>query len=162
MFHGLGSDIVILFVQAYMMVCFGFLMKIMMTTHQCFICCWAVLHRANDALASHAALLVRALGMHKDCKGTELGELTQSDQKDAPYHMASCWTVKAGSKKEEGRDVWNYGICLPKEAWCKMSLAFLRMAEHLPADGKQQMKSCFTLLVHADFVLLYFKPLQII
>lgn len=35
--HGLDWDI--LFVQPYLMLSFGFLKKIMMTTHQCFICC---------------------------------------------------------------------------------------------------------------------------
>ena len=36
-------------------------------------------------------------------EGTQLGQLTPTDQRDIPYHMTSCSAIKAGGKKEEGR-----------------------------------------------------------
>lgn len=43
--------------------------------------------------------------------------------------------------EEEGEGVWSDGIFLFKKQLCVMIPAFLRVAEHLPCDGKKQMKS---------------------
>lgn len=48
---------------------------------------------------------------------------------------------KTSVMEEEGEGVWSDGIFLFKKQLCVMIPAFLRVAEHLPCDGKKQMKS---------------------
>lgn len=56
-------------------------MRMLLITHQCFNCCSAVLHGAEDTSAS---------GGHKELGGTEPGLLTQAGQRDALCHRGLC------------------------------------------------------------------------
>lgn len=47
-----------------------------------------------------------------------------------------------GERRRRG-DVWSDGICIPKKSSCVLSPAPLEVAEHLPANMKQQMDSLF-------------------
>lgn len=58
-----------------------------------------------------------------------------------------------GEEGRKGGDVQCDGIDLPKNPLCVMSPAFLKMAKHLPADGKYRMNPCFALLECIAFTL---------
>ena len=63
------------------------------------------------------------------------GQLTPADQRDIPCHTISC-----SAYKTEGRRKWGtFGVTafvFPSNHYKWWSRAFLKMAEHLPADGK--------------------------
>lgn len=52
------------------------------------------IHRAKDISASHAIRPERGWGWSWRWQHTVLGLLTRAAQRDVPYDMASCWTVK--------------------------------------------------------------------
>ena len=60
-------------------------------------------------------------------EGTQLGQLTQTDQRDMPDHRMSGSAYKLGKKKEWG-DVQSDGVCLPKSPLRVMEPCF-------PGDG---------------------------
>lgn len=68
--------------------------------------------------------------------GAQPGQLTQTGQRDVPYHMATCSAIKAVVKEQEGGDNGSDGVCLPKKSLHVLSPAFLGVAEPLPANGK--------------------------
>lgn len=88
-----------LFIEAHMMLCFGFFMRTMLITHH-FRCCRAVFTQSKDISALHAALPARRSGA-QGAERTETGLLTQTAQRDVLCHMAQCSAIKAGVKKEE-------------------------------------------------------------
>jgi len=53
--------------------------------------------------------------------------------------------LKVGGKTEEGGEIQSDDICLSKKMLHMMRPTFLKVAEHLPANGKQWMNSlcCF-------------------
>lgn len=64
------------------------------------------------------------------------GQLTPTDQRDIPGHMASCSTYKPEGRRGKGGNVWSNGISLPKSPLHMME-AVLRMAEsELPDHEK--------------------------
>lgn len=95
------------------------------------------MHRDKDFSAPRAALPTRGRG----CQAAGRGQLTQTEERDVPYHTASWTAIKARGMKEEGMDFQRDGVCLPKKLLHVMSPAFLEVAEHLPGDGKQGMSS---------------------
>lgn len=74
---------------AVFLICNG---NILLITHWCFRCCRAIL--TQDFSTSHTR--------------TQLGQVTQADQRDIPWHMRLCSAIKDGGKKEEleGHLVW--------------------------------------------------------
>lgn len=84
-----------------MMLCFEFLLIMLVIAHWCFSCYRAVLTDSRTTLAVPPA---RDLGCTGSCEGTEPGQLTPTGQRDVPYHLA----IKAGGKEEEG---WVFGVC---------------------------------------------------
>jgi len=72
-----------------------------------------------------------------------MGQLTPTDQRDIPYHVTPCSAIKEGRKKEDGEDVRSDVLCLPKQPLHVMGPAFLEMAKHLPADGKERTNYLF-------------------
>ena len=52
-------------------------------------------------------------GCPRSWEGTQLGQLTPTDQRDIPYHMTSCSAIKV-TRKERGEDVQSYGAHFPK------------------------------------------------
>jgi len=76
------------------------------------------------------------LGMHRSWEGTQLGQLTPTDQKDIPYHMTSCSSCKAGRRR---RKEGTFGVMMfvfPSNCYAWWGPAFLGVAECLPANGK--------------------------
>lgn len=91
-----GGIKLIFFLQSGMVLCFGFRMCILLITHHYSSCCWAVLHRAEDFFASGDALPARRWRCTRNWEGTDSGQLTQTDETDVLYHIASWWTIKLG------------------------------------------------------------------
>lgn len=61
---------------------------------------WLLLSSAytKDFLASHTALPVRGLGLHKE--GTIPIRLIQTGRRDIPYHMMPHWIIKLGQREK--------------------------------------------------------------
>ena len=54
-------------------------------------------------------------GCTRSWEGTQLGQLTPTDQRDIPYHMYDVMlSNKSWGKKEERGDIGSDGVCLPK------------------------------------------------
>lgn len=52
-------------------------------------------------------------GYARGRENTELGQLTQNEQRDIPNHVV-CSAIKAWGKEEEKKIICGYGICLPE------------------------------------------------
>lgn len=76
-------------------------------------------------------------------EGTDLEQLTQTGQRDVPYHVLSKSWAKGGR-----RNIQNDCICLPEKQLREMSPAFLGMAEHLPAHGNRTDKFFVMMCLH--------------
>jgi len=72
----------IFFLLANVVLCFGFGVKIMLITYKCF-----QLLLGGQALFSFSCWPARYTG---SWEGTQLGQLTQTGQKDILFHMMSC------------------------------------------------------------------------
>lgn len=73
---------------------------------------------------------------HKELGGTQLGQLTLTDQRDIPDLMTSCSAYKAGGeKKKEG--TFRVMVLFPQVAVACDNPASLEITEHLPASGQQ-------------------------
>jgi len=89
------------FTAAYMVLCFAFMAKTVLTTHQWFSYC-------STVLAQHEAILTcccpKQVGWEwsRGWEGTQLGQLTSSGQRDIPCHMTLCSAIKAQRKEEKG------------------------------------------------------------
>jgi len=73
--------------------------------------------------------------VHKDLGGMQPGQLIQVNQRDIPYNITSCSTTKSG--KDGGRG--KFGMMLfvsPSNHYALWTPAALKMAEHLPVNGK--------------------------
>ena len=82
----------IFFLTAGTVRCFGFKLKITLTTHHCFSC-WAVLtlsHRVFCFLCFPAKW--GSWGCTRSWEGTEAGQLMQTDQTDVP-HCMTLWSA---------------------------------------------------------------------
>lgn len=91
------------------------------------------LHRAKDFSASWAALPGSRLGVHE-----MLWENTARTGNPAwwkGYLTPSGVMLSSKNWGKEVGDIWNDGICLPKEAIHTVSPPFLEAAELLPAHG---------------------------
>ena len=64
-----------------------------------------------------AELLSALPGDTRSWEGTEPGQLTHTGQSDVPCHIASCFAIKAGGKKDKWGGCWEW--------WC---LSFLQSA----------------------------------
>lgn len=65
-------------------------MRIKLITHHCFFIAEQSLHSVKDFSASQNALPVRIWGYTGRWEGAELGQLSQTGQRDTSYHMVSC------------------------------------------------------------------------
>ena len=93
-------------------------------------------------------------GCTRSWEGTQLGQLTPTDQRAIPYHMTSCSAYKAG--EEEGRGTFGVMVFVfPSHCYTWWSPAFLEMAEHLPAHGKEWMNSLFCFACMRGFCFTY-------
>lgn len=66
----------------------------------------------------------------------QLGQLTATGQWYNSFRMTTCSAINSVVKKEERRDIWCNGVCLPKKSLCTTKLAFLEMAENLPPANR--------------------------
>ena len=92
-------------------------------------------------------------GCTRTWEGTQLGQLTPTDQRDIPHHMASCSAYKAGGRRRKGGTFGVMAFVFPIHRYTWWSPAFLEMAEHLPANGSSEWIPCFVLLACTAFAL---------
>ena len=71
--------------------CFGFRLRTMLVTHRCFSCCSVALTLIKDFSVSHALPVRRVTRSQEEA---ETGHLTQTSQRDIPYHSTSCLAYK--------------------------------------------------------------------
>lgn len=90
------------------------------------------MHIAKDFSAFNVALPMKDCGCTRSWEGTLPGQLIP---KRYPILYGIMLSNRSGEKKEEGKDVWSAGICLPKKTVQLTGQAFLEVAEHLPANG---------------------------
>ena len=53
-------------------------------------------------------------GCTRSWEGTQLGQLTPTDQRDVPHHMASHSAYRAGGRRRKWGHIQSDGVCLPK------------------------------------------------
>lgn len=122
-----SGEQLIFFPEAPTVLCFGFVMKTVLTADWCFSYCWAVLTQHHSQLT----------GTHKKLGGTQLGQLTPIHQRDIPYHMTLHPAVTSGVRGGGGgHSEWMVFI-FPSNCHMGCSPAFLGKAEHLPAHTKK-------------------------
>lgn len=85
----------ILFVEAHTMPHFGFLIEIVVTTRRCFSCCRTGLKRRQGRFCfSCYPASKEAGGAPGAGRGHRPGQMTQTDQRDSPYHLVSYSAIK--------------------------------------------------------------------
>ena len=93
----LAETELIFFIGASMELCFGFVLKTVLIIQACFCYCSAVLTQSQGLFCfSHQRV---GWGCTRSWEGTQLGQLTPTDQRDIPYHMTSCSAYKAGGRR---------------------------------------------------------------
>jgi len=123
-FHGFDWQL-IFFIEAHMMLYFGFLMKIVVITHWCLVTAEQFLHEVSGISSPRAALPVRSCGCMWVWEGTASVQLTQAGHRDIPNHMASSSARTVGIMKK-GR--WS-------EYWCLFSRETAMHCEHCFLGG---------------------------
>lgn len=152
---GLAGKELTSFAVADMVLCFAFVVRKALTSHQCFAYCWAVLTQWQGFLSAlHKA---SRPGGGKRLAGDMAKPAAPGDPKDIPGHVMRCSATRLeqegwGSKKEEVR---GYCLCLTKQ-----QLWVLRAC----SPGSHRASSCqggvgeqiplFALLSHAAFAFL--------
>jgi len=109
---------------------FGFVLKTTLIAQGWFSYCWAVLAQSPGLLPTRSQ------------EGAQPGQLTPTDPRDIPYHVTSCSVYKAGGRRKGGMFRVMAFVC-PSNCYAWWSPAFLEMAAHLPADGKQWTNPLF-------------------
>ena len=90
----------IFFVEVYIMICFGSVMKTVVIAHQCFSCCSAML-TLNPGLFCFSHCQQGAGGAQGSGRGT--ASTADSDwPKGIPHHVISCPALKVWDKGGEG------------------------------------------------------------
>uniref|UniRef100_A0A8D0EQK9 Uncharacterized protein n=1 Tax=Strix occidentalis caurina TaxID=311401 RepID=A0A8D0EQK9_STROC len=80
------------------------------------IAAWTV--RCQDLLCfSLCPPPVSRLGCARDWEGTQLGQLTPTDQRDIPYRIPSCSAIKPRGKKEEGGKFGDRAFVFPSNRY---------------------------------------------
>lgn len=94
------------FVAACVVLCFAFVAKATLVTHQCFGCCWTTLTQ-HQGFLSQLTQTQRSIGWGcvRGWKGTQLGQLSPAGQRDIPYHTRLCSEIKA---QGNGQDVGTF------------------------------------------------------
>jgi len=97
-------------------------------------------------------------------KGTQPGQLTPANQRDISHHVMLWSAIKAEGKRRgrggEGgeMDTVTFSVMafvFPSNRYMWRSPVFLRMDEHLPADGRQWMNSLFCFACAHSFFFTY-------
>ena len=106
---------IIFFIVASMGLCFGFVLETVLITQGCFSCCWAVPTQSQGLFCFSTPPHQRVgWGCTRSWEGTQLGQLTPTDQRDIPYHMTSWSAYKAGGRRRKGGTFGVMAFCLPK------------------------------------------------
>ena len=150
----------IFFTVASMWLCFGFVLETVLIIQSLF--CYMVLLLLSSAYTEPRPFPLLAPPCQRDgweCtrswEGTQTGQVTQTDQRDIPYHMMSCSVYKELGGRGGGAAAFGVMVFVfPSNHYVWQSPAFLGMAEHLPAHGKWGMNS-FALLSLCVQLLLY-------
>ena len=107
------------------MLCSGFILRIMLITHQCFSCCSVALTAIKDFSVSHALPVRRGTGNQE---GAEIGHLTQTSHRGIPYRRTSCLVYKLGGDTQKGlitAQGWDGHWLAGGEQLCCASLVFI-------------------------------------
>lgn len=129
------------FIVAHILLCFGFVTKGVLIIHQCFSYCWTVLKYHQDLLSLTLLQQQVDWGCTNSWEGTQRRQLIQTYQRDIPYHMPSRLAIKNTGKKGGWFRVTVF--VFPRNHYMWWSPAFLEMAKHLPANGKELINSLF-------------------
>lgn len=117
--------------------CFVFLLEMVLIAQTCFCCCWAVFTEPRPFPLPTPPHQGGGWGSTRIWEGTQMGQLSPTDQKDIPDHKASCTVYKVGERRMEERKFGVIVFVFPGHCYMWWGPAFLEMAEHLPAHGKQ-------------------------
>lgn len=109
---------------ACIVLCFAFVTRTVLTTHQCLAIAGRCLH-CIKAFSPTAPLppTTSRLGVGKIWEGAEPGQLVPNDQRDSLYHVMLCSAIKAGEKEKKG-DICGYSAGLPKQPPCVLRPCF--------------------------------------
>ena len=98
------------FLVAGVLPCFGFRMRTVLITHQCFLAvAEQCLYRAKDFSVSCAALPARRLGVHKELGGDRTRTSDPGWPREVPHHVVLRWTIKMRELAREGCCCWRSG-----------------------------------------------------
>lgn len=96
------------------MLCFGFVMKVMLITGGCFSCSGQCFHAVKSVSACHHALPGRVLAVPKMPGKNTARTADPSCPKGS--HTTPCSAIKAGVKKEEGETFIVLALVFPENA----------------------------------------------
>jgi len=116
--------------------CFILVARKVLIIHQCFGYCWAVLAQHQGCLSNIPPSLV-GWGWARTLGDTQPGKLTQTDERDIPYHMMSAQQKKLRERRRR-RGICYY-ICLLEQPLCILKLC----SQASPACGKYRINALF-------------------
>jgi len=123
-------------------------MKTVGIYQQYFSCCKAVLTQSQGLFSFSHHPASEELEVHKKLRGD-----TPIDQRDIPYHVVSCSSIKYGVKKRKGRMFGVMEFVFPRNHyvwWALLSWKWLNIC--LPM-GSSEWIPYFAMLVHIAFAL---------
>lgn len=100
---GFCSIMLIIYVVAYMVLCFRLVLKIGLMTSMCFKVCWTLLEQCKSSSVSHGAWPVSKRQMNKRLGRDTAVQccVTPADQNYIPHCMASCSAYKTEDEEKE-------------------------------------------------------------
>lgn len=81
------------FTPACLFLCLGFLTKAGLVTHHCSSCYWTMFAESRLLLFLTLPPCNDSLAVGQSLGGSQLGQLTQSNQKDNPYYIETSWSA---------------------------------------------------------------------
>lgn len=127
-------------IAACIVLCFAFVARtvLILITHQCFGCCWAVF--PNNP---HYHQKPVRWSWARIWEGTEAGQLPPTDQRDILYHVMLCSARKGREKEEEGVIFVVIVLVLGSSCCMCWGLVSQGVDGHLPDDGEEWINSYF-------------------
>ena len=95
-------------IAAHVELCFAYVARVVLITNQSFGYCWAVLAEHQGCLSNLSHQRPVGSGWTNGWEGTQLGQLTPTDQRDILYHMTPCWAIGGewGGGKRGSKTAW--------------------------------------------------------
>ena len=138
-----GCDVINFLHSCAMVLCFGFKMRMMLITHQCF---GLVLIKSRSFQLLALPWQWRARGAQGAGRGHSQDSWPSLAKEVSHNHWVSCQAIRAGRRKEEGR---MFGV---------MALVFVTVAAHVEpcCPGSGWMPSCWWKVVNKFLTVLCF------